>query len=417
LPIVFLFPLAACEQVPLLAPAGSSITLTASTNALPLNGTTQIIVQVLEPSGTPPHSGTHVIFTTTLGRIEPSEVETDVSGRAVVTFNAGNASGTATISAASGGAQVAAEASLKIAVGAAAVGRVTVSANPASVSALGGSTTVTATVLDVNGNILPSAPVSFTTTAGTLSVEFVSTDQSGVARTVLTTSLEATVTASVGAQGGSGGTGGGMDGETGGTTGGQASGSVTVKITASPTLVITPPSTAPSVNLPASFTFVVTAAAQNGAAVRSVTVDWGDGSTQDLGAINGTAVVSHVYRSIGTFTIKATVTDAAGISNTVSTSVTVIPIARPTLILNYSPIPAKVNTTTTINIQVTVPQGISVQDVTVNFGDGSSTDIGGASSANVPHVYTATGTFTVTVTVTDSVNQQTVGNLSVSVGP
>src|SRR6185295_6306522 len=74
----------ACEKVPLFAPAGSIITITAASTALPTSGTTQIIVQVLEQSGTPPHSGTHIIFTTTLGTVQPPEVETDVNGRAVV---------------------------------------------------------------------------------------------------------------------------------------------------------------------------------------------------------------------------------------------------------------------------------------------------------------------------------------------
>src|ERR1700737_1715590 len=93
----------ACQRVPLLAPSGSSITLTASATALPSNGTTDIIAQVIQPSGTPPHSGTHVTFTTTLGTIQPSDATTDVGGRAVVKFVAGGQSGTATIQAISGG--------------------------------------------------------------------------------------------------------------------------------------------------------------------------------------------------------------------------------------------------------------------------------------------------------------------------
>jgi hypothetical protein len=94
----------ACEDVPLLAPSGSTITLTASTNAMPANATTEIIAQVLEPAGTAPHSGTLIIFTTTLGSIEPFEARTDVNGRVIVRFNSGPASGTAVITAGSGGA-------------------------------------------------------------------------------------------------------------------------------------------------------------------------------------------------------------------------------------------------------------------------------------------------------------------------
>src|SRR5262245_31017491 len=96
----------ACEKVPLLAPSGSTIQLTANTNVLPINGSTTIIAQVLEAAGTPPHSGTHVTFTTSLGSLQPSDVSTDVGGRAFTTFLAGNNNGTATISALSGGASV-----------------------------------------------------------------------------------------------------------------------------------------------------------------------------------------------------------------------------------------------------------------------------------------------------------------------
>jgi hypothetical protein len=78
----------ACEKVPLLAPSGSTLTLTSSATAVPTNGTAQIIAQVIEPSGTPPHSGTHISFLTTLGTIEPAEAETDINGRATVTFKA-----------------------------------------------------------------------------------------------------------------------------------------------------------------------------------------------------------------------------------------------------------------------------------------------------------------------------------------
>src|SRR5205807_768834 len=145
--------------------------------------------------------GTHVTFTTSLGTIQPSEAETDISGRAVATFVAGTQSGTATITAASGGASVGTNGAIKIAVGAAAVGRVVVSANPTTVSSLGGASTITASVADVNGNSLNNVAVTFTTTGGTLSTSLATTDQNGVATAVLTTTVQATVTATAGASG------------------------------------------------------------------------------------------------------------------------------------------------------------------------------------------------------------------------
>ena len=124
---------AACDSVPLLAPSGSTIILTATNNAIAANGTAQLIAQVLEPSGTPPHPGTQVIFTTTLGVVEPGEVETDVNGRAMATFRPNGINGTATIIAASGAATTGTTGAVKIAVGTAAVGRVVVNATPATI--------------------------------------------------------------------------------------------------------------------------------------------------------------------------------------------------------------------------------------------------------------------------------------------
>ena len=134
----------ACQKVPLLAPSGSTITLTALATALPVNGSTDIIAQVIEAGGTPPHSGTLITFTTNLGTVQPSEAETDISGRVTVKYVAGSGSGTATITAISGGVSASGTNAIKIAVGAAAVGRHRLSASPDTVSATGGTSTITA---------------------------------------------------------------------------------------------------------------------------------------------------------------------------------------------------------------------------------------------------------------------------------
>src|SRR3954464_5469303 len=140
----------ACQRVPLLAPSGSTITLTTAATNLPTNGTADIVAQVIEASGTPPQSGTHITFSTTIGAVQPSDVETDINGRVVVRFNAGAASGVATITAYSGGATTGSAGAIKINVGAAAVGRVVVSANPGTVAATGSNSTITAVVSDPN---------------------------------------------------------------------------------------------------------------------------------------------------------------------------------------------------------------------------------------------------------------------------
>ncbi|HZT75882.1 MAG TPA: Ig-like domain-containing protein [Vicinamibacterales bacterium] len=414
--------------MPLLAPSGSTITLTAPVNALPVNGTAQIVAQVIEPSGTPPHSGTQVTFTTTLGSIQPANVETDANGIATATFNAGGANGTATITAISGGTSASGNAAIKIAIGTAAVGSVRLGANPTILPPTGGTTALTAQVFDINGNALPNAQVFFSTTAGTLDQFVVNTDQSGIATARLTTANQATVTASVGAQGGSTttpgtgtgtGTGSGGTGGTGATptpTSTQSTATITIAIAGAPQIVITPPTTPPGAGLPAAYTFAVTAATTNGCLVRDLTVNWGDGQTQDLGAVTGSAVVQHAYANAGAYTIKATVTDSCGFTQTVSSGVAVTVTTNPTIIITPSvPTGSK---TATFTIQITPPTGVGILDAVINFGDGVRSDLGGASgTVTVQHTYpnVANQTYTVTVTVTDTLGRTTTGQTTVNV--
>jgi adhesin/invasin len=417
-PVVFvaaslLFAAAACEKVPLLAPTGSTITLTSSASTLPLGGSTTILAQVTQASGNAPHSGTQVSFTTNLGSVTPAQVSTDVNGQVSVTFNAGSQSGTATINATSGGATTSTSTTtgtttttgaLKIAIGAAAVGRVIVGANPAAVSSQGGSATITASVVDTNGNALAGVPVSFTTTAGSLTQSVVNTDQNGNAQTTLTTSQQATVTASVGAQAPSTGTGTG-------TTTSTTSATVTVNVTAVPTLLITPPTGTVSAGLAASFTFAVTVPSSNGSAVRGVHVDWGDGRSQDLGAITGSAVVAHAFGSPGSYTVSATLTDAVG--NTVPAQTTVVVTAKPQPVVSITAPTttptAGTDTVFTGSVAIAASTPTVIDNVTIDFGDGTVTSLGAVAGTNIAlhHVYSATTvgngkTFTVMLTATDS---------------
>jgi PKD domain len=455
---------AACEKSPLLAPTGSSITLTSATTALPANGSATIMAQVLEAAGTPPHSGTRVSFTTTLGTIDPPESSTDSSGRATVTFRANGASGIAIISANSGGASTSAtggtgnsggsngsngggttttptgDRSLRIAVGTAAVGRVLATANPAVLPTTGGVATIVANVVDINGNALSAAAVTFTTTAGTLSAASVNTDASGNASVSLTTSQTATVTATVGV-GSTGGTG--NTGNTGGTTGGtqtsnnQATATVTLRN--APSILIELPATPPSQGLPSAYSFTVTAAGAAGgtggtgggsggsggnggtstgsAAIRDVTVSWGDGQNSNLGTFTGKQAVSHVYTSAQTFTITATVTDVSGEVGRASSAVSVIPVPQLAVVVTPSPQTIGINGLITFNVQVTVPAGIGVQNTSIDFGDGEVRQLGGATSASVTKSYSTPGVRTVTVAVLDTAGRTTIGTATVSITP
>jgi hypothetical protein len=59
--------------------------------------------------------------------------------------------------------------------------------------------------------------------------------------------------------------------------------------------------------------------------VKDVTLDFGDGDSIDLGAINSASTVSHRYGSTGSYSVKATETDGSGNTTTAVTVVTVTP--------------------------------------------------------------------------------------------
>jgi hypothetical protein len=406
LPVIALVVELACNRVPLLAPSGSSITLTTATSVLAINGSATIIAQVVESAGTAPQAGTHVTFTTSLGTIQPSDATTNSSGQAMATFTSAT-SGSATITAISGGATTGTNGALKILVGSAAVQKIVANASPATVPALGGSTTIQATVFDVNGNLMNGIPVTFTTTAGTLSSGVVDTNAAGIASTTLTTAQTSTVTASAGVGGSSTTTPPTTGTPTTGTptttpsASGQASATITVNIAAAPTIVITPPAQTPTAGQPSNFTFAVTAASANGSAIRNLSIDWNDGTVQDLGAVTGNAVVSHTFPKDGTFVITATVTDAAG--NVVKVSTVVFVQVAPPLAVSITTSQSTTGTNTLVNATATVT-GLGtavVQTFTWNWGDGTTFDT--TSTNTNTHTYVAgSGAKTLTVTVLTS---------------
>jgi hypothetical protein len=400
-----------CNRVPLLAPSGSTITLTTATSVLPVGGSATILAQVLENAGTPPQAGTHVTFTTSLGTIQPSDTTTDSSGRATATLTS-TSSGTASITAISGGATTGTN-PLKILVGTAAAQKVAVSATPATVPSAGGSSVISAIVFDINGAVLTNIPVTFSTTAGTLSSSITQTDATGTATSTLMTSVAATVTASVGVGTSSTTPTTGTPTTPGTTTpttpsaSGTASGSVTVSIAAAPTLVITPPATAPTAGIPTTFTFAVTVPTTNGSAVKSLVVDWGDGSPlQNLGSVTGNAVVSHTFGKDGTYVVTGTVTDASG--NTVAvSSVVFVQVAPPLAVtLAVSESVSGTNTIASFTATVTGLGTAVAQSYHWTFGDGQTDD---TSSNQTSHTYVTSQlpkTASVTVTTSTGVTSQ-----------
>jgi hypothetical protein len=401
---------AACDKMPLVAPTGTVITLFANSTVLPVNGSIEITAVAIEggaatststgtggtgstgatataAQGTPVHNGTLISFTTTLGRIEPQEARTH-NGQVVVRLNADGASGVATVRAFSGGAS---SNELKLNVGAAAAKTVIVSASPQTLNSTGGTATITARVLDPNGTILSGVPVTFTADNGTLSQSTVITDTTGIATTSLTTSRETKVTATVS---------------------GDVKADVTVKVNARIGITITPPSTSPTAGLPSTFTVAVASTAN----VQNVRVDWGDGSTQNLGAVSGSTTVSHTYRSEGNYTVTATAFDASGEQATVSTGVSVLPQQPPSVTVTSSNNNPHVNETVTLTASVSGASS-TIQSYQWDLGNCATPANATTTSNRLTVSWSCTGTKVITVTVNQSSGPVGIGQTAVNVQP
>ena len=404
----------ACQKVPLLAPAGSTITLTTASSTLPINGSTDVIAQIIEAGGVPPHEGTRVTFTTSLGRLQPSEADTDVGGRAIVKFIA-TTSGVASITALSGGTSIAAANAVKISVGAAAVGGVSLQANPTTLSSAGGTTDLTATVIDTSGNPLPGVSVTFsidtsaTTSsgAGSFSASVVTTDANGRATTQLTTNRTTTVAATAGVATTGGGTGG-----TAASAAQTAKVTINVNSTATITVGTVVPAT-PSVNqaVTVPLTYGTT-----GSPITRVTVNWGDGTTSSVPG--QPAAVSHTYSQSGTFGVQITGTDAFGDAANTATSITVSS-SRPTVTVTPPSTGVHAGAPATFTIAAAVPTGstASIASVTIDWGDGTSTTVP-SNIGSAQHTYSAAlvgTTVTVTVTARDTNGQPGGGSTVVTV--
>jgi PKD repeat protein len=412
----------ACDKVPLLAPSGTVITIFPVASTVPLNGEVEIVATVIEQgaatappttppptngnnggtnpppgtttppttttpttttgAGTPVQNGTLVTFTTTLGRIEPSEARTN-NGQVRVKFISGNQSGTATITAFSGGASGRLE---NLRVGTAAVERVIVNANPQTLGAAGGTAEISARVEDVSGLPVVGVPVTFSTSSGQITPNPANTDQNGIARSTLTTTREATVTATVA---------------------GKTSGELTVGLNPRTGIGIVAPDPPPAAGQPAVFTVNVSAEAN----IRNVRVSWGDGDTDDLGAISGETPVVHIFNDSGTFRVTATATDANGFSEPVSTVVVILPAQPPSVLVTPSDPNPAVGQVITITATVSGNTS-SIIEYRWDFGDGTTRT---TTSAQTTHAYGSVGTRTIIVTAVQATGPTGTGAATVTV--
>jgi hypothetical protein len=369
-----------CDKAPLLAPTESTIILSARNTFLPVNTETEVMATVIESAGTAVQNGTLVTFATTLGAIEPREARTR-NGQVLVKFVAGRVSGQATITALSGSAAPPEDTDpLTILIGAAAAGRVSVAANPASLPSTGGTTDILARVFDVGGNPLAGAPVSFsiqvgsdgqtTGGTGTLSRTLATTDAQGAARTTLTTTSTTTVQATVG------GGGGGEDDP------GPVSGTATVRVNTAPSLSITFSPAAPVEDQPVTFTLTPA----SGVTLRNVRIRFGDGESATLGIIGGATTVTHTYDGDGTFTVRVTGNDSTGEEFSTATEVVIADTAPPAVTITSNPVGSVAfgsAITFTAAVTGTGTSPVIVERCQWDFGDGTTATTTGLVASHI----------------------------------
>jgi len=391
LPVLMLLALAACDKVPLTSPTGSTITLSVSQTNVPVNGTIDVIAAVIEAGGTAVHDGTTVTFTGGLGTFAPLEAQT-IGGLARSVFR-GTTSGTVTIGAFSGAAKAE---GIPVKVGAAAAGSVSLQVVPASVGQNGGSVSVTALVLDTDGNALPGVPVVFSTDFGTLSNANVISNANGYATTNLITTRQATVTARAGA---------------------ITSAVFTVSVSTAPTVTIALSSTSatPTVGTPVAFTVTLPAATSNPSPVQSVLVDFGDGQTQTLGAITGSVGLTHTYNTPGGYTVSARATDIAGGVGVSSISIVVVRQQLPTITFS-APASTAAATPIAVSFAATAVSPAQIVSARVTLQDGSVI-FSGTNANNFNYKFSGAGTYTLTAVVTDSNGNSATASTNVFVTP
>jgi hypothetical protein len=247
-------------------------------------------------------------------------------------------------------------------------------------------------VSDASGTVIAGVPVTFTTDNGSLNPSVATTDASGNATTILTTNKTAKVTATAG-----------VATTTGTTTTPAPTQSATVTVEPLPTVSISASGNA-QVNQPVTFTITAQPGAGGSTTIRNVTVNFGDGIEEPLGAVQGTTTVQHVYTSDGSKTARATATDSIGQSTSSATIVfvqTQAPIVSLTIDSTSTPPPGLIKT---VNFRATVtPAGTSVTQYVWNFGDGQSQT---TFTNTTSHDYVvATLPRTATVTITTTTNQ------------
>jgi hypothetical protein len=282
------------------APTNGVISIQSDASFLAANATTVITVHVKNMDGSAAAEGTEVALTATGGELDQRKLRTR-NGQATVMYRAA-AAGMVRITAVSG--SVSAELSLRV--GSATPSNLALASSAALLSPGGGEAEIVATVTSSNGAPVAGAPVTFSTTSGSVSPTEVVTNERGEARTTLRTTTSATVQASV--------------------LGYSSTAAVRVKPTMTIDVSVNPGS--PTAGQAATATSSVSA--DGGPATGRLVFTFGDGQVRDVGTITGSGSISYTWATQGGYNLSAQFTDADGTSRaTIRVTVQPAPVIVP----------------------------------------------------------------------------------------
>ena len=143
-----------------------------------------------------------------------------------------------------------------------------------------------------------------------------------------------------------------------------------------------------------------------GRTIRTYTWDFGDGEQKTTSS----PTTTHDYQRVGTFTVTLTVTDDAGHTATATNGITIAADTPTAAFTSTQLTPASSHIMTFDGGSSTAISGRTITSYSWNFGDGSS-----GSGQTTNHTYAAGGTYTVTLTVTDSAGKTARTSSSVTV--
>jgi Invasin, domain 3 len=169
--------LAGCDKASPVAPSGTTLSVSANPSTVGLTGTSTITVIGRQPNGNPLNPGTEIIFSVDRGSIDPI-AKIQSGGTATATFRADGRSGTAHVTATTGGSSGggtsgsggSTSATVDVQVGLSSGDKPTVvlSASPSSVP-VNGTSTITVIARNADGSPASAGqPVILTTNLGTI---------------------------------------------------------------------------------------------------------------------------------------------------------------------------------------------------------------------------------------------------------